>query len=395
MENALNDYQYLSSKTLVLPTELLQVGFFRNTEEQGQKIIQHSLTKNKYQLNSLYCDTTIDTLLFSYTLISHQANALDKCSDMSRSFEPYGRGSKLLKYLKQKGNYTISEIEQKLFQFEEKFIKEPFYVNDEPIYIFKILSVDPDDKQLFFEFSKKFIDYLNQKKYSLTFVQITDFLAVKRKNQTPLFLIFQSMRGINSAFLTKRYISDILGITKDVNKKLSIAMKSLSSKNAIDYTKEVCITSNSQRKFSRFIINSFDPDFASKKQDCQPYTPISKTLNRSDKKPQEQGKTLPSFPQLKALDNQPAEPHSTKNNVVDFFAFKAKKEQEKKLKARNTIEVDEIDYAFLSAFLGDSDYWFKCEKGKVSICTTSEKDATFIQINPENMSALKIKTFDF
>lgn len=398
MGNELTHYKYLSNQTLVLPTELLQVGLFRNEAKQNAKIIQHSLSKQQYQLNNLFCDTVVETLLFSYMLISHQANELDKSSDKRPHIEPYERGSKLLKHLKLKGNYTILDIEKKLLRFEEKFISGYFCVGEQKVHIFKTFSVDVDDKELIFEFSREFIRYLNQKKHSLTFVQITDFLAVKRKNQTQLFLIFQSMRGINSAFLTKRYISDILGITKDVNKKLSVAMKSLSSKNAIDYTKEVCKSPSGHRVFSRFIINSFDPNFASKTRDGNTYTPITKTVEKNDTKASDWDRSLSNSKQLKAPVDERNSSHPTKSKVVDFSAFKAKKEREDSHKIpqsnEDLIEIDEFDYSFIISFSDCSDYSFKYENGKVSISSADEKDEGYIPINPKNMSRLKIKNID-
>lgn len=51
MTTPLTHYKYLSNQALSLPTELLQVGFFRNNQEQNSEIIKHNLSKQNYQLN--------------------------------------------------------------------------------------------------------------------------------------------------------------------------------------------------------------------------------------------------------------------------------------------------------------------------------------------------------
>nr|WP_297347117.1 hypothetical protein [uncultured Glaciecola sp.] len=58
--NPLIHYEFLSNQALALPTELLQVGFFRNNEEQNSETIKHNLSKQRYELEELHCDTFVE-----------------------------------------------------------------------------------------------------------------------------------------------------------------------------------------------------------------------------------------------------------------------------------------------------------------------------------------------
>ncbi|MEZ8296278.1 hypothetical protein AB6D11_20895 [Vibrio splendidus] len=67
----LKKYKFLSNQTLALPTELLQVGFFRNNAEQNRTVIKHNLSKQRYKLVDLNCDTFVETPLFSMLLVDY------------------------------------------------------------------------------------------------------------------------------------------------------------------------------------------------------------------------------------------------------------------------------------------------------------------------------------
>jgi hypothetical protein len=117
------NYKYLSNQALSLPTALLQVGFFRNNQKQNSEIIKHNLSKQHYQLNDLFCDTFVETPLFSMMLVEHQNFYIepDNAGNEEGILLSLERGSKLLKQLKMKGKYIISVLEGKVCAFIEKF----------------------------------------------------------------------------------------------------------------------------------------------------------------------------------------------------------------------------------------------------------------------------------
>jgi len=237
MTKALTHYKYLSNQALSLPTELLQVGFFRNNQKKNSEIIKHNLSKQRYQLNDLFCDTFVETPLFSMMLVEHQNFYIeaDNAGNEEGIILSLERGSKLLKQLKMKGKYIISVLEGKVCAFIEKFKGADFYVNEQPIPIFEELFINPHDNSLRFEFHEEFIDYLNERGHALTFIQTSDFVAIKRRIQVPIFLIIQSLKGLNQPFFTKKYLTDILGVKGDQNKKLSVAFKKLKEKHVLEY----------------------------------------------------------------------------------------------------------------------------------------------------------------
>ena len=126
------------------------------------------------------------------------------------------------------------------------------------------MFINDFDNTLRFDFHEEFIDYLNQRGHSLTLIQNSDFVAIKRQIQVPIFLIIQSLRGLEQPFFTKRYITDILGIKGDQNKKLSVAFEKLKEKHVLNYEKEVCHLPGVPRLFSRFNIKNVEPAFVEK-----------------------------------------------------------------------------------------------------------------------------------
>ncbi|MGI2169643.1 hypothetical protein ACROAE_05535 [Shewanella sp. MF05960] len=266
--NPLTHYEFLSNQAIVLPTELLQVGFFRNNEKQNIETIKHNLSKQVYQLEEHHCDTFVETPLFSMLLVEYhnyylQPNNTDNDKGVVLSLN---KGTKIFKQLKMKGNYTIAQLIEKVKRFINKFRVAQFYVDDVPITVFEDLFINELDNTLRFDFHEDFIDYLNERGKSLTFIQITDFVAIKRKTQVPIFLIIQSLRNLKQPFFTKRYITDILGIKGDQNKKLSVAFNNLKEKHVLDYEKEVCHLPGVTMQFSRFNIKNVDTAFAEKMQ---------------------------------------------------------------------------------------------------------------------------------
>jgi len=401
MTTALTHYKYLSNQALSLPTELLQVGFFRNNQEQNSEIIKHNLSKQSYQLNELFCDTFVETPLFSMMLVEHQNFYLN--GDNSDNDEgivlSFSQGSKLIKQLKLKGNFTLPVIEDKLMTFQNKFIGADFCVDGGFIKIFDSIFVNPDKKLFGYEFSEDFIAYLNDRKHSLTLIQNSDFVAVKGKTQVPIFLIIQSLKGVKDPFFTKRYIADILGLTGDVNKKLSVALGDLEIKHAIKYIKEVCNVPSSGAQFSRFNIKSVDADFVSKmEQDKLPK--VTRTVSIPAKSEANQ-KNEPEAQPTKIMANKPicdtdSQAHS---NVVCFTSFKQKQLAKEKttadVKELFDLDLDDLDEAWCLAVSGENTVAYRTSNGALSFCDKSKIPSNVQVFTPEIISSSKIKQFNF
>ncbi len=401
MTTALTHYKYLSNQALSLPTELLQVGFFRNNQEQNSEIIKHNLSKQHYQLNDLFCDTFVETPLFSMMLVEHQNFYIepDNAGSEEGTVMSFGKGSKLIKQLKLKGNYTLPVIEEKLINFQNKFLFSEFSVDGESIKIFDLIFVDPIKKLFGYEFSEEFIDYLNERKHSLTFIQNSDFVAIKRQIQVPIFLIIQSLRGLNQPFFTKKYITDILGVKGDQNKKLSVAFKKLKEKHVLEYEKEVCILPGLPSAFSRFNIKNVDTDFVSKMEQDK-LQKVSSTTSTPEKSEANQ-KNEPEGQPTQVTANKPiCDTDSQANsNVVCFAAFK----QKKLIKEGNPVDMkelidfdlDELDEAWVLGISDESTVAYRTENGALSFCDKSQTPSNVQIFTPEIMSRSKIKRFNF
>ncbi len=399
MTTPLTHYKYLSSQALCLPTELLQVGFFRNDKIQNKETIKHNLSKQQYQLNELFCDTFVETPLFSMMLVEHQNFYFDSSNSdngdcIALSFE---RGSKLLKQLKLKGNYMISELKGKLNEFIDKFKDNDFCVNGESITIFEDLFINHNKNTFCYELHEDFIAYLNERKHSLTLVQNSDFVAVKGKTQVAIFLIIQSLKGIDDPFFTKRYIADILGMNGYINKKLSVALGDLKAKHAIEYEKEVCHLPGVSGPFSRFNIKNVDTDFVAKMQEDK-----SKQTNSNASVPaqSEANKNKePKAQQTQRVANSPiydADIHRN-SNVISFSTFKAKKIAQGKLNAEELmdLDLDEIDETWVLAVMGGNYIPYRTESGGLGVCLKSQPPKNALVFTPEIMSNVKIKKFIF
>ncbi|MCR9921880.1 hypothetical protein NB569_04980 [Vibrio alginolyticus] len=77
----LSHYDFLSNEALALPSELLQVGFFRNNPEQNTTVIKHNLSQQCYDLEGLYCDTYVEIVLFSLLLVEYHNYYLDPSNE--------------------------------------------------------------------------------------------------------------------------------------------------------------------------------------------------------------------------------------------------------------------------------------------------------------------------
>jgi len=401
MTTALTHYKYLSNQSLSLPTELLQVGFFRNNKEQNSEIIKHNLSKQHYQLNDLFCDTFVETPLFSMMLVEHQNFYLeaDNTGNEEGIVLSLERGSKLLKQLKMKGKYVISVLEDKVCTFIEKFKGADFYVNEQPIPIFEELFINPHDNSLRFEFHEEFIDYLNERGHALTFIQNSDFVAVKRKNQIPIFLITQSLSGLNQPFFTKKYITDILGVKGDKNKKLSVAFTKLKEKHVLEYEKEVCYLPGIPVAFSRFNIKNVDTDFVSKMEQDKSQE-VRRTTSTPEKSEANQ-KNEPEAQPTKITANLPISDSDNQSdtNVVCFAAFKQKKLIEKgesaDMKELIDFDIDDLDEAWVLGISDESTVAYRTENGALSFCDKSQTPSNVQIFTPEIMSRSKIKRFNF
>ncbi len=401
MTTALTHYKCLSNQALSLPTELLQVGFFRNNQEQNSEIIKHNLSKQSYELEDLHCDTFVETPLFSMLLVEHHNYYLDpkNSEDEESATLSLNKGSKLFKQLKMKGNYLISQLIEKIKIFIEKFRKAEFYVDDESITVFDELFINPHDNCLHFEFHEEFIDYLNERGHALTFIQNSDFVAIKRKNQVPIFLIMQSLRGLKQPFFTKKYITDILGVKGDKNKKLSVAFSKLKEKHVIEYEKEVCYFPGIPAAFSRFNIKNVDTDFVSKmEQDkSQKVRRTTSTPEKSEANQRNEPEAQPS----KITANKPVSDSDNQSdtNVVCFAAFKQKKLTEKgktaDMKELIDFELDELDEAWVLGVSDENTVVYRTGNGALSVCGKTQIPRNVQVFTPEIMNHSKIKRFNF
>lgn len=404
MTTALSHYKYLSNQALSLPTELLQVGFFRNDQRQNSEIIKHNLSKQHYQLNELFCDTFVETPLFSMMLVEHQNFYLngDNADNEEGIVLSFAQGSRLIKQLKLKGNYTLPVIEEKLITFKDKFVGADFCVDGESIKIFDSIFVNPDKKLLGYEFSEDFIAYLNERKHALTLIQNSDFVAVKGKTQVPSFLIIQSLKGIKDPFFTKRYIADILGLTGDVNKKLSVALGDLELKHAIEYVKEVCNIPSSGAQFSRFNIKNVDADFVSKmEQDkLQKVSKTTSTPEKSEANKQHEPEAQPTkITANKPISDTGANTDTKINNVVCFASFKQKQLAKEKTTAEEEalidLDLDELDEAWCLAVSDENTVAYRTVNGALSFCGKSQIPSNVQVFTPEIISRSQIKRFNF
>jgi len=401
MTIALTHYKYLSNQALSLPTELLQVGFFRNNQEQNSDIIKHNLSKQSYQLNDLFCDTFVETPLFSMMLVEHQNFYIepDNAGSEEGTVLSFGKGSKLVKQLKLKGNYTLPVIEEKLIIFQNKFLFAEFDVDEESIKIFNSIYVNPDKKQFGYEFSEEFIDYLNERKHSLTLIQNSDFVAIKRQIQVPIFLIINSLKGLKQPFFTKKYITDILGVKGDQNKKLSVAFKNLKDKHVLTYEKEVCYLPGIPAAFSRFNIKNVDADFVSKMEQDK-LQKVSSTTSTPEKSEANQ-RNEPEAQPTKITANKPVSDSDNQSdtNVVCFAAFKQKKLTEEgesaDMKELIDFELDELDEAWVLGVSDENTVVYRTENGALSVCGKAQIPRNVQVFTPEIMNHSKIKRFNF
>ncbi|HFG1773366.1 TPA: hypothetical protein ACGF4T_002108 [Vibrio cholerae] len=392
----LTHYDFLSNQVLALPTELLQVGFFRNNPVQNTTTIKHNLSQQCYDLEGLYCDTYVEIVLFSLLLVEYHNYYLDPSNEENVEAVTLNlnNGSKIFKQLKLKGKLKNELLIGKIESFIERFKRSTFSVNDEPFSIFETLFINPHDNTLRFDFDEDFIDYLNDRKHSLTLIQKSDFVAIKRKNQIPIFLIVQSIRGLDDPFFTKSYISNILGIKGDLNKKLSISFEKLKEKHVLEYEKELCHLPGIPRPFSRFNIKTIDDGFVAKMREYNAPKQRSKPTqnpNIKDSEPEaHETKTAANSATFEA-DND------THTNVVCFTTFKQKKVAKQAATAEVEepldLDLDELDEAWILAVSDENTVAYRTANGTFSLCDKSQTTNEMQVLTPEIISKSKIKPF--
>lgn len=396
----LSHYDFLSNQALALPTELLQVGFFRNNAEQNIDVITHNLSQQRYDLDGLYCDTFVEILLFSLLLVEHHNYYLNSDNDENDEcvILSLDKGSKIFKQLKLKGNFTLSQLIEKIENFIERFKKVEFFVNDEPVTIFEWLFINPFDNTLRFELHDEFIEYMNEREYSLTLIQKSDFVAIKRKNQIPIFLIVQSLRGLDAPFFTKSYISNILGIKGDLNKKLSVSFEKLKEKHVLEYEKELCHLPGIPKPFSRFNIKSVDNGFVAKMREDEAKAPKQRSKPTENQNIQE---SEPEAHETKTASNSAVfeADNATHTNVVCFTTFKQKKVTKQTATAEVEealdLDLDELDEAWVLAVSDENTVACRTVNGALSLCDKSKTTNEMVILTPEIISKSKIKPFIF
>lgn len=396
----LSHYDFLSNQTLALPTELLQVGFFRNNAEQNIDVITHNLSQQRYDLDELYCDTFVEILLFSMLLVEHHNYYLNSSNDENDEcvILSLDKGSKIFKQLKLKGNFTLSQLIEKIENFIERFKKVEFFVNDEPVTIFEWLFINRFDNTLRFELHDEFIDYMNEREHSLTFIQKSDFVAIKRKNQIPIFLIVQSLRGLDAPFFTKSYISNILGIKGDLNKKLSVSFEKLKEKHVLEYEKELCQLPGIPKPFSRFNIKSVDNGFVAKMREDEAKAPKQRSKPTQSQNIQE---SEPEAHETKTAANSAVfeADNAIHTNVVCFTTFKQKKVTKQTATAEVEevldLDLDELDEAWVLAVSDENTVACRTVNGALSLCDKSKTTNEMVILTPEIISKSKIKPFIF
>ncbi|HHY0620624.1 TPA: hypothetical protein ACVU5G_003645 [Vibrio parahaemolyticus] len=396
----LSHYDFLSNQALALPTELLQVGFFRNNAEQNIDVITHNLSQQRYDLDGLYCDTFVEILLFSLLLVEHHNYYLNSDNDENDEcvILSLDKGSKIFKQLKLKGNFTLSQLIEKIENFIERFKKVEFFVNDEPVTIFEWLFINRFDNTLRFELHDEFIEYMNEREHSLTFIQKSDFVAIKRKNQIPIFLIVQSLRGLNAPFFTKSYISNILGIKGDLNKKLSVSFEKLKEKHVLEYEKELCHLPGIPKPFSRFNIKSVDNGFVAKMREDEAKAPKQRSKPTQNQNIQE---SEPEAHETKTAANSAVfeADNAIHTNVVCFTTFKQKKVTKQTATAEVEealdLDLDELDEAWVLAVSDENTVACRTVNGALSLCDKSKTTNEMVILTPEIISKSKIKPFIF
>ncbi|MFH4642256.1 hypothetical protein [Vibrio alginolyticus] len=308
------------------------------------------------------------------------------------------KGSKIFKQLKLKGNFTLSQLIEKIENFIERFKEIAFFVNDEPVTIFEELFISRFDNTLRFELHGDFIDYMNEREYSLTLIQKSDFVAIKRKNQIPIFLIVQSLRGLDAPFFTKSYISNILGIKGDLNKKLSVSFEKLKEKHVLEYEKELCHLPGIPKPFSRFNIKSVDNGFVAKMREDEAKAPKQRSKPTQNQNIQE---SEPEAHETKTASNSAVfeADNATHTNVVCFTTFKQKKVTKQTATAEVEealdLELDELDEAWILAVSDENTVACRTVNGALSLCDKSKTTNEMVILTPEIISKSKIKPFTF
>ncbi|WP_447074346.1 hypothetical protein [Vibrio alginolyticus] len=239
---------------------------------------------------------------------------------------------------------------------------------------------------------------MNEREHSLTFIQKSDFVAIKRKNQIPIFLIVQSLRGLDAPFFTKSYISNILGIKGDLNKKLSVSFEKLKEKHVLEYEKELCQLPGIPKPFSRFNIKSVDNGFVAKMREDEAKAPKQRSKPTQSQNIQE---SEPEAHETKTAANSAVfeADNAIHTNVVCFTTFKQKKVTKQTATAEVEevldLDLDELDEAWVLAVSDENTVACRTVNGALSLCDKSKTTNEMVILTPEIISKSKIKPFIF
>lgn len=261
MSEILKDYKKgFSKETIILPTFLIQSGFFRNRTNQIGSI-DNKIRSEIIELNNIQADLKFGILIFSEMLKTHQNKALKhRGADNNPTTLKFGLCSdNLVKACKTKSNYTISQVSEGI----ELFCKDLAPENEISITknnkqntfsIFNCLVVDSKKRTVTFRFSDEFIAFLNNDNSAITYINIDDFIKVgSNKTGGSIFLMTQSVSNLrqDTFFLTK-YLSQALGIHKNCNKLFNNAFENLENKGLLNFEKVVTATPVAEDKWIKW-----------------------------------------------------------------------------------------------------------------------------------------------
>lgn len=263
MLTILKSYQQgFSKETIILPTFLIQSGFFRNRTDQV-KVIKNNFRSEELELNNLQTDIKHGALAFSEMLKIHQHTALNKSTNETITLDLKKGSDQLIRACKIKSNYTISEITESLKVFckdlspENEISVTNFKKNKKDTFnIFSKLTLDTKNQTISYAFSEAFLNFLNKEKNAITYIQIDEFIKVaSNKTGGVLYLITQSISNMTKEkFFTNNYLSDALGIYKNHNRVFNNALKNLKEKGFLAFEKIVKAKKISDNKWLKWSI---------------------------------------------------------------------------------------------------------------------------------------------
>ncbi|KIN10556.1 hypothetical protein [Vibrio mytili] len=203
---------------------------------------------------------------------------------------------------------------------------------------------------------------------------------------------------MDAPFFTKSYISNILGIKGDLNKKLSVSFEKLKEKHVLEYEKELCHLPGIPKPFSRFNIKSVDNGFVAKMREDEAKAPKQRSKPTQNQNIQE---SEPEAHETKTASNSAVfeADNATHTNVVCFTTFKQKKVTKQTATAEVEealdLELDELDEAWILAVSDENTVACRTVNGALSLCDKSKTTNEMVILTPEIISKSKIKPFTF